>query len=489
MKKLRKYFCVLIIPVALLLFSCGQKVYTGDAVQSSGTNGKIVLRTDPAGALVYLNGKNMGVKTPDSLVWLQPGNYQVTLKLKLFSDKKFSTTIVSDNKVNYYYSYYNDPSNFGSIQCTSTPPSANIILNDSVTGLKTPATLSNLFPGDYKVKMTFPMCRPDSMQVTVLGGTSHSVSFILEDTTKWVSYKVNNSPISSNYISAVVVDKNNIKWVGTLDKGLCRYNGKKWQIFNHTNSPLIYDFINCLGVDRNNNLWIGTPGGLMVYNGVTWIDYSSNLPSNYVSAVAFDNFGNIWIGTQEGLVKFNGSSWQTFRTTNSGIAGNFILSLSVDAQNKIWIGTNAFGISVYDGNSWQVWNMSNMKLTLNVGNAINSIAIDNSGIVWAAHVSNPTISEAGGTTKFDGQKWSIVQLSGIPSNLVEKIWVDQNNYKWVGSKGGFGKFLQPGDIVTFTTVNSKLPANQVKDVTIDANGDLWLGTFGGGLAKLKKGNF
>ena len=90
---------------------------------------------------------------------------------------------------------------------------------------------------------------------------------------------------------------------------------------------------------------------------------------------------------------------------------------------------------------------------------------------------------------FDGTKWNLITLNGIPTTLVEKIWVDQNNYKWICSKGGLGKFMQVGDLTTFTTTNSKLPANQVKDVVIDSNGDLWIGTFGGGLAKLKKGNF
>ncbi|MCL6100787.1 MAG: PEGA domain-containing protein, partial [Bacteroidetes bacterium] len=402
MKKLKKYILILVIPVIMFFISCEQKVYTGDTVQPSAANGKIILKTVPEGATVYLNDKNMGVKTPDSLVWLQPGDYDVTLKLRLFKDIKFRATILSDNKVNYYYNYYSDPSNFGSIQCTSKPTSANVFLNDSLTGFKTPAVINNLFPGDYKVKLTLPNCRADSAIVTVKGGTTKSVSFTLDDTTKWVSYKINNSPIASNFVSSVVTDKNNVKWIGTLDKGLCRFDGKNWQIFTKSNSPLIYNFINCLAIDRNDNLWIGTPGGLMVYNGSTWIDYSSNLPSVYVSTVAFDNSGNTWIGTQEGLVKFDGSSWQTFRTTNSGLGGNFVLSLAVDVQNKIWIGTNAFGISVFDGKNWQVYNMSNMKLSLNVGNGVNSIAVDNSGIVWAAHISNPTTGETGGTTVFDG---------------------------------------------------------------------------------------
>lgn len=489
MKKITKYLWLALIPFCLSSISCEQKVYSDDTVETTLSYGKLILSTVPSGAEVYLNGRNMGIKTPDSLLWLPVGSYDVTLKLKLFKDIKLKTTIVAGGKVDYHYNYYNDPSNFGSIQCTSKPTSANIILNDSVTGLQTPSVMSTLFPGDYKVKVTLQGCRPDSSIATVSGGATQTVNFVLEDTTKWVSYKVTNSPITSNFISSIVIDNKNVKWVGTLDKGLCRFDGKNWQTFNHDNSPLIYNFINCLAIDSKNNLWIGTPGGLMVYNGLSWINYSSNLPSIYVSAIAFDNQGNTWIGTQEGLVKFDGASWQTYRTTNSGIGGNFVLSLSVDAQNKLWIGTNAFGISVFDGTSWKVYNMSNMKLTLNVGNGVNSIAVDQSGIVWAAHISNPTAGESGGTTRFDGTNWTVIQLSGIPSNMVEKIWIDPNNYKWLGSKGGIGKFLQPNSITTFTTTNSGLPASQVKDLVIDANGDLWVGTFGGGLAKLKKGNF
>ncbi|MCL4551453.1 MAG: PEGA domain-containing protein, partial [Bacteroidetes bacterium] len=66
MKKLKKYILILVVPAMVLFISCEQKVYTGDTVQPSVANGKIILKTDPAGATVYLNGKNMGAKTPDS---------------------------------------------------------------------------------------------------------------------------------------------------------------------------------------------------------------------------------------------------------------------------------------------------------------------------------------------------------------------------------------------------------------------------------------
>ncbi len=69
------------------------------------------------------------------------------------------------------------------------------------------------------------------------------------------------------------------------------------------------------------------------------------------------------------------------------------------------------------------------------------------------------------------------------------IWVDKNNYKWIGTKNGLGKFLQPDNIVPFTTDNSQIPGGWIESTAIDLNGDLYVGTFGGGVGKLKKGNF
>jgi ligand-binding sensor domain-containing protein len=293
----------------------------------------------------------------------------------------------------------------------------------------------------------------------------------------------------SNYISCLEVDKNNIKWLGTLDKGLAGFDGKNWKTYSKNNSPLIYDFITSLAVDKYNTLWIGTSGGLMSFNGSTWINYSGNLPSTYVTSLAFDASGNMWIGTQNGLVKYDGSTWSILNTGNSGIAANFVTSLAVDPANKIWIGSNSYGISMYDGVNWKIYNMSNMGLAVKVGNSIQKVAADKEGNIWAAHIQNTITGDVGGLTMFNGTTWSVVSISGLPTETTQSIYVDENNYKWIGTKGGMAKFKYPSDITLFTTINSKLPASQVQGVLIDMIGDLWVGTFGGGAGKLKKGGF
>ncbi len=487
--KIRKEFFLIGFLSVAFITSCKREVYTGTVEPQNNQTAKIVVHTQPEGAYIFLNGKNMGIKTPDSLTWLGAGKYTLTLKLDLFPDIKLPVALGYGERSSIDYNYFNDPNNFGSISCKSNPSNADIIMNDSALGLRTPSVLNGLFPGQYKIKLNLAGCRSDSAVVTIAGGKTQNVNIFLDDTTKWVSYKITNSPIPSNYISCLAVDKKNVKWFGTLDKGFAGFDGKNWRTFSKNNSPLIYDFINCIVVDNSNILWIGTSGGLMSFDGTTWMNYTNHLPSTFVTSLIIDNTGVMWIGTQNGLVKYNGSAWTTITTDNSGIAANFVTSLAVDPTNRIWIGSNANGISMFDGKNWKVYNMSNMALGAKVGNSIQDVAVDKDGIVWVAHIQNTITGDLGGLTMFNGTAWSIVTINGLPTETTQSINVDGDNYKWIGTKGGMAKFKYPSNITLFNTVNSKIPASQVQAAAVDAVGDLWIGTFGGGAAKLKKGNF
>jgi hypothetical protein len=472
-----------------LIISCDKEVFTGPPEEPPVQNAQIAIQSNPAGAKIWLNGKNLGITTPDTIKWLKTDSYVITLKLGLFKDSIFTANAVDNSLLSMYIDYYLNPGHFGKIECKSNPIGADILLNDVNTGFQTPHIFSGLFPGAYKIKLTYPEHRADSTVVTVRGGRTINYTAVMNDTTKWVTYNVSNSPIQANHISSIAADENNIKWIGSGDKGLARFDGKNWTIYNRKNSALPFDAINCITVDPQNNVWIGTIGGLIVISGSTWIDYTSKLPSSFVTSVAFDKSGRAWIGTNTGLVKYDGNTWQVFSVDNSGIAGNFVLSIAVDSKDRIWFGTNAFGIGMFDGIKWEVYNMSNMNLGANLGNGISSIAADDNGMIWAAHISDPLAYEDGGLSRFDGTHWKRILIPGVQVEQIEDIYVDGNNFKWLSTYGGVARFSQPDNPLIFTAQNSKLPVNQVKGIMFDKNGDLWFATFGGGLTKLKKGNF
>lgn len=481
---------IILLIAALFTLSCEKEVFTGEPEEPPPQNAMIFIDSKPQNALIYINDKNTGFRTPATFNWLSEDYYKITLKLDLFKDTTFYVQSVLNELKSYFIDYYLNPGHYGKLYCSSFPQQADIYLNDSSIGKVTPAILTGLFPGVYKVKYAKQLHRADSGEVLVRGSVMTYFHLSLEDTSVWVSYRKNNSKISSNNLSSVIVDENNIKWIGTKDYGLCSFDGKNWKIFNNINSPLIYNNINAIAVDRNNILWIATPGSLQSFDGNTWIDYSSYLPSTYVTSIAFDNLGNTWIGTQNGLVKYDGISWTVFNTKNSNIPGDFVTAVAVDYQNRIWIGTNVLGIGVFDGKRWKNYNMSNMNLSKNVGNSISKINCDRRGNVYVAHSQNLMQGRLGGITKFNGNEWEVLTLNVVPSEQIESIYIDKNDMIWVGTKNGLTKFYDdPANAVFYTTINSKIPGKDIVGVAVDKNDDLWVATFGGGLGKLKKGNF
>ncbi len=479
---------LIIFPFFILIQACDKEVFTGIVESTKVENGKIFVTSNPSGANIYLSGHNMGQITPDTLIWLKSGVHNLKLRVGLYKDTLINVNAVDGQINSVFIDFTKNPGQLGKIVCNSLPNYAKIYLNDIDINRKTPYTITGLLPGYYEVKFSFPQYRSDSATVALHGGEASEVTVTLEDTSKWVNYTVHNSPMTNNFVYDVTVDQQDVKWFGTAD-GLVRFDNKKWKIYNQDNSQLKTNIINTLGVDLQNKLWIGTTNGLYLLTGNELTDLSSHIPDPNVTSFAFDMLGNVWIGTQSGLVKFDGVNWQIFRTNNSGITENFVTALSISNDGKIWIGQFSSGITVFDGSKWTRWNMSNMQLGEKIGDIIKTIAVDKDGVILVGHLPHDKLGYLGGITKFDGVKWSIVELTGIPNDKIESIDVDQNNFKWFSSRDGLAKYKAGNTLLIFNSNNAGLIYNHITSVKIDKSGDLWIATFGGGVQKLKKGNY
>ena len=63
------------------------------------------------------------------------------------------------------------------------------------------------------------------------------------------------------------------------------------------------------------------------------------MADDFVQAISSDKSGNIYFGTKNGLSVFDGTKWKTY-TVSDGLPGNNILTLAVDRNDCIWIGTD-----------------------------------------------------------------------------------------------------------------------------------------------------
>lgn len=116
------------------------------------TLGTIFVTSDPLGAEIFLDGENTGKVTPDSLVDLLTGDYQITLKRNEFVDSSF-TVNVNNTETRSFDLFLNESDPEGEISLTSSPSGVMIYLEGVNTNQTTPATFSNLERGTYNFSL------------------------------------------------------------------------------------------------------------------------------------------------------------------------------------------------------------------------------------------------------------------------------------------------------------------------------------------------
>lgn len=490
---LQKYNLLLVLFLAVIFYSCKKEILTEVVdLKPEGTN-HLLVESNPVEATIYLDGRNTGFSTPDSIRWLSTGKHTITIKHEYFIDTTVTVDLGRGFPSKILIDHYKNPGHLGTLICNSVPSGADIFIDDKPTLYKTPHTFYKYNPGKVKVKMAYPMHRTDSSVVKLIGGTKQTAYIFLDDTTKGLFYTITNSPIPTDYTYTLAVDSSNIKWIGTEGQGIIGYDGKKWSAFNKDNTPMSSNIVKSLFVDKLNRLWIGFENGLFVYNGNTFINYSSQVNNKFVTSITADNNGTIWIGSFGGLFRYDGKTWQAYTSANSGLHDNLIYSVAVDKLNNIWVGTNGNGMAVFDGNSWRKWDMSNMGIGNRIGDVIHSIICDQDGMIWAAHmreeVGSGSIKAEGGLSRFNGTKWSVISVPQISTQYIQSLHVDRNNNKWVATKFGLGRFDKSNSASIFTKVNAKLQTSYTTASALDKIGDLYISTLGGGLSKFRKGAF
>ncbi len=106
-------------------------------------------------------------------------------------------------------------------------------------------------------------------------------------------------------------------------------------------------------------------------------DSSIGMPTSEANAIAQTSDGFIWIGSYSGLVRYDGNSFYRF-DSSSGISN--VISLYVDSQDRLWIGTNDSGLALYQNGTFKNFNNETELKSA----SIRSIAEDNKGNIYAA---------------------------------------------------------------------------------------------------------
>ena len=145
------------------------------------------------------------------------------------------------------------------------------------------------------------------------------------------------------YITAISQDSSGNIWIGTWEDGVFVINPKTDKLLKHIK---MISTINSIIKDNSSNMWISRFKTLSKHNlsGGTLAEYNTNLS---ITDLILDIKRNkIWIGTSNKNTKLCYFDFKTkgIDSIETGINTQFYKTLSLDAKNRLWIGTWGYGL-------------------------------------------------------------------------------------------------------------------------------------------------
>nr|WP_315249168.1 response regulator [uncultured Duganella sp.] len=167
------------------------------------------------------------------------------------------------------------------------------------------------------------------------------------------------------------------------------------------------------------------------------------MPHAVGMTLAQDGDGFIWVGTQSGLARWDGYRVRSFHydaADPDSLPGDFVQVLHVDVAGRLWIGTAAAGLVMYDKHSDKFVRPTD-ELTRG---QISAIASDSKGNLW--------IGTADGLKYYDTvnrtiRRYSHEDTPGLPDNQIRALLMDRAGTLWIGSANGLSRMRSGGTII------------------------------------------
>lgn len=328
---------------------------------------------------------------------------------------------------------------------------------------------------------------------------------VLDNFVNLDSIEGNRNYLTNRYITSVAVDDYGNYWVGTHEGGINVYDPVKKE-FSYIIEPAhkgimpSTNFINVL-YNHEGVIWCGSKGGLLLYNSATKrripLNSLNYFSDKQVTDIVLDKRRKLMLATLTGeIAQIVSQSGQfKFRKILSGeeFAGssNRVLALDFDLHGNMLVGGEEAGFNYVDTKTWKVTRWVDDEATSNrlPINSVQSIYVDNEGIIWIGTLNN-------GVFRFDNRKKKFEASTeerekSIFSNREARSFVeDEYGNIWIAYYGvGIGKIdTKTNTWQNLTDINQKITNKNLSSIIYDRYGEIWVGTLGKGVYRINLKN-
>ncbi|MGN6518479.1 MAG: two-component regulator propeller domain-containing protein [Dokdonella sp.] len=300
--------------------------------------------------------------------------------------------------------------------------------------------------------------------------------------------------VPSSLVYKIVQDHDGFLWIGTQD-GLARYDGVGFEVYRHdpTNpASLTSNDISALLVDRDGRLWCGgeasglnrlEPDGRSFRHWMHRPNDLSTLGSNDLFSIEQDASGAIWVGTYLGglnRLEADGSFTRVDHDAEdpASLRSSNVYALLGDAQARLWIGTDE-GLDVRDAEGRLV----HVELP--------PMADRPGPPIIMSFLSEADGSMLVGTRKglfrVDGDlRYREEVATSTPALMVSALARDADGALWLGQLTGIAR-LDARGLTRYSTEEAApgaYPGTRTMDIFRDREGGLWFAVHDGGIARL-----
>ncbi len=209
--------------------------------------------------------------------------------------------------------------------------------------------------------------------------------------------------ISNERIGDIVIDANNVLYVGSYGGGLSVFDGTQWTNYNVSNSILQSNAITNMAIDADQNIWM--IGLHSVYTFKDGVFTSINLPNGIfpkynpsdsislnvmnISDIVVDSNGAVWFSHYSlAFSRYANSEWTLFKSpiknndSEDNIPSYTSWNMDVDSEGTLWAANTEKGIWKFNGKEFEVFD--SMQIDDEHMN-LDMLEVTKNGDIWAAY--------------------------------------------------------------------------------------------------------